>query len=114
MARHYYSLGGASNVVANLAALEPRAIQVVGAVGDDLYGRELRRQLDALGVDTTSLVIQRENYDTVTFAKPYLEDREQPRMDFGFCNRRTSVTDEALLAGIRHALEPADALIVNQ
>jgi len=114
VARHYYSLGGASNVVANLAALEPRAIQVIGAVGDDLYGRELRRQLDALGVDTTSLVIQRENYDTVTFAKPYLEDREQPRMDFGFFNRRTSVTDEALLASIRHALETADALIVNQ
>jgi len=114
VARHYYSLGGASNVVANLAALEPRAIQVIGAVGDDLYGRELRRQLDALGVDTTSLVIQRENYDTVTFAKPYLEDREQPRMDFGFFNRRSSATDEALLAGIRRALETADALIVNQ
>lgn len=114
VARHYYSLGGASNVVANLAALEPRAIQVIGAVGDDLYGRELRRQLDALGVDTTSLVIQRENYDTVTFAKPYLEDREQPRMDFGFFNRRSLATDEALLAGIRRALETADALIVNQ
>ncbi len=114
VARHYYSLGGASNVVANLAALKPRAIQVIGAVGDDLYGRELRRQLDALGVDTTSLAIQRENYDTVTFAKPYLEDREQPRMDFGFFNRRSSATDEALLAGIRRALETADAMIVNQ
>ncbi len=114
VARHYYSLGGASNVVANLAALKPRAIQVIGAVGDDVYGRELRRQLDALGVDTTSLVIQRENYDTVTFAKPYLDDREQPRMDFGFFNRRSSATDEALLAGIRRALETADALIVNQ
>jgi len=114
VARHYYSLGGASNVVANLAALEPRAIQVVGVVGDDLYGRELRRQLDALGVDTTNLVIQRENYDTVTFVKPYLEDREQPRMDFGFFNRRTSATDEALLAGIRRTLKTADALIVNQ
>jgi len=114
VARHYYSLGGASNVVANLAALEPRAIQVIGVVGDDLYGRELRRQLDALGVDATSLVIQRENYDTVTFAKPYLDDREQPRMDFGFFNRRSPETDEALLAGIRRALETADALIVNQ
>lgn len=114
VARHYYSLGGASNVVANLAALEPRTIQVIGVMGDDLYGRELRRQLDVLGVDTTSLVIQRENYDTVTFAKPYLDDREQPRMDFGFFNRRSPETDEALLAGIRRALETADALIVNQ
>ena len=46
--RHYYSLGGASNVVANLAALEPKAIRVIGAVGDDIYGRELRRQFDQL------------------------------------------------------------------
>ncbi len=114
VARHYYSLGGASNVVANLAALEPKAIQVIGAVGSDLYGRELRRQLDDLGVDTTRLVIQNENYDTVTFAKPYVTEREQPRMDFGFFNQRTEATDEAILAGIRHALETADALIVNQ
>lgn len=112
--RHYYSLGGASNVVANLAALSPRAIQVIGVVGGDLYGRELRRQLDGLGVDTRALVIQSENYDTVTFAKPYVEGREQPRMDFGFFNRHSEATDEALLASIRHALETADALIVNQ
>ncbi len=114
VARHYYSLGGASNVVANLAALEPKAIRVIGAVGSDLYGRELRRKLDELGVDTTRLVIQSENYDTVAFAKPYMADREQPRMDFGFFNQRTEATDEAILAGIRHALETADALIVNQ
>jgi len=112
--KHYYSLGGASNVVANLAALKPKAIQVVGAVGDDIFGRELRRQLDEFGVDTTRLVIQRENFDTVTFAKPYLEGREEARVDFGFCNRRSAATDEALLAGLRRALETADALIVNQ
>ncbi len=114
VARHYYSLGGASNVVANLAALEPAAIQVIGAVGGDLYGRELRRHLEALGVDTTALVVQEEHYDTVTFAKPYLGECEQPRMDFGFFNRRSEATDAALLAGIRHALETADVLIANQ
>ncbi|MBN2133763.1 MAG: hypothetical protein JW741_29950 [Sedimentisphaerales bacterium] len=112
--KHYYSLGGASNVVANVAALKPRAIRVIGAVGDDIFGRELRRQLDELGVDTTHLVIQRENFDTVTFAKPYLEGKEEPRVDFGFANQRSAATDEALLAGLRHALETADALIVNQ
>ena len=111
---HYYSLGGASNVVANAAALKPKAIQVIGAVGDDIFGRELRRQLDELGVDTTHLVIQRENFDTVTFAKPYLEGQEEPRVDFGFANRRSEATDAALLAGLRCVLETADALIVNQ
>ena len=34
VARHYYSLGGASNVVANLAALEPSSIQVIGVIGE--------------------------------------------------------------------------------
>ena len=69
VSRHYYSLGGASNVVANLAALEPAAIQVIGVVGDDIFGRELTRQLHELGVDTTSLVVQKENFDTVTDRK---------------------------------------------
>jgi len=112
--RHYYSLGGAANVVANLAALKPRSIQVVGVIGDDLFGRELRRQFEQLGVDTTHLVIQRESYDTVTFGKPYIEEVEEPRIDFGFFNRRSAATDAALLDGIRHALQTADALIVNQ
>ena len=112
--RHYYALGGASNVVANLAALEPKAIRVIGVVGDDIYGRELRRQFDALGVDTSCLTIQPEDFDTVAFAKPYVDDVEQARMDFGFFNRRSLETDEALLAGIRKALETADVLIANQ
>ncbi|MBN1506925.1 MAG: hypothetical protein JW955_08765 [Sedimentisphaerales bacterium] len=114
VARHYYSLGGASNVVANLAALKPKVIQVIGVVGNDIFGRELRRQFNELGVDTTHLVVQREDFDTVTFGKPYLEEVEEPRIDFGFFNRRSLATDQELLKGLRHALQTADALIVNQ
>lgn len=114
VAKHYYSLGGASNVVANLAALEPKAIQVIGVIGNDIYGRELTRQFNALGVDTNNLVVQKENFDTVTFGKPYLEGNEQPRMDFGFFNKRTEVTDNVLLASLEKALQRVDSLIVNQ
>jgi rfaE bifunctional protein kinase chain/domain len=114
VARHYYSLGGASNVVANLAALKPKKIQVIGVIGDDIFGRELRRQFDKLGVDTTHLVVQREDFDTVAFGKPYLEETEEPRIDFGFFNKRSAATDRALLDGMRHALETADAMIANQ
>jgi rfaE bifunctional protein kinase chain/domain len=114
VARHYYSLGGASNVVANLAALEPASIQVIGVIGNDIFGRELVRQFEELGVDTTCLVVQKNNFDTVTFGKPYLEGKELPRMDFGFFNKRTDATDQALLDGIKNALQTEDALIVNQ
>ncbi len=112
--KHYYSLGGASNVIANIAALRPAAIEVIGVIGDDIFGRELTRQLIELGVDTTCLVVQKENFDTVTFGKPYLEGSEQPRIDFGFFNKRTDATDQALLGGITDALEKSDVLIVNQ
>jgi len=112
--KHYYSLGGASNVVANIVALQPALIQVIGAVGDDIFGRELKRQFHELNVDTKHLVIQKENFDTVTFGKPYLKDKEQPRIDFGFFNKRTEETDQALLDGITEALQNADILIVNQ
>jgi rfaE bifunctional protein kinase chain/domain len=112
--KHYYSLGGASNVVANLAALEPAAIQVIGVIGNDIFGRELVRQFNELSVDTTHLVVQKENFDTVTFGKPYLEGNEQPRIDFGFFNKRAEATDKVLLAAIENALQRADCMIVNQ
>jgi len=112
--RHYYSLGGASNVVANLAALEPASIQVIGVIGDDIFGRELTRQLKELGVDTSCLIVQKDDFDTVTFGKPYLEGNELPRMDFGFFNKRTEQTDQMLLNDINKVLQTADALIFNQ
>src|SRR4030042_4749351 len=83
VAKQTYSLGGASNVVANMAALKPKSIRVIGVVGDDLFGRELRRQLDRLGVDATHLIVQEENFDTVAFGKPYAEGTEERRVDFG-------------------------------
>ena len=51
--RHSYSLGGAANVVANVAALKPASVRAIGIVGDDLFGRELLRQLHGLAADTT-------------------------------------------------------------
>ena len=112
--RHYYTLGGASNIVANLTALAPAEIRVIGAIGDDIFGRELTAQLIRLNADTASLVVQKEDFDTAAFAKRYLDDEEQPRIDFGFCNSRSKQTDDAILAGIRNALQTCDAVIFNQ
>ena len=112
--RHHYALGGASNIVANLAALGPAAIHVIGVIGDDIFGRELTRQLDGLGVDRSRLVVQDENFDTVAYCKRYLEGDEQPRIDFGVFNQRTEATDAAILEGLKDALETADAVIFNQ
>jgi bifunctional ADP-heptose synthase (sugar kinase/adenylyltransferase)/phosphoglycolate phosphatase-like HAD superfamily hydrolase len=112
--RHYYSLGGAANVAANLAALRPARIRAIGVVGDDIFGRELLRQLEGLGVDTAAMVVQRGRFDTVVYGKRYAEDREEPRLDFGFFNERSRATDEAILSHLGQAIERCDVTIVNQ
>lgn len=112
--KHYYTLGGASNIVANLAALAPAHIRCIGTIGDDIFGAELTKQLSALGVDTNAVITQKENFDTVTFAKRYLDDTEQPRIDFGFLNKRSKQTDDLLIKYIKAALKECDILIFNQ
>lgn len=114
VARHHYSPGGAGNIVANLAALSPAAIKVIGVLGNDIYGRELSAQLKELGADVASLIIQKEAFDTYTYTKKYYGEKEDPRIDFGLKNRRTEATDKALLRSIKSALETHDALIFNQ
>ena len=109
-----YALGGAGNVAANLAAMNPTQVCVIGAMGDDVFGRELKRQLDALGIDTSGLIAQADGFDTVTFGKPYLDSREQERMDFGFFNQPTRQTQTQLLAALRTAMVDIDVLIINQ
>jgi bifunctional ADP-heptose synthase (sugar kinase/adenylyltransferase)/phosphoglycolate phosphatase-like HAD superfamily hydrolase len=112
--RHYYSLGGAANVVANAAALRPAHIRAVGIVGDDVFGRELLRQLRGLGVETAGMVVQHRGFDTVTYGKRYGENGEEPRIDFGFFNERSADTDAAVLSHLRGAIEQCDVTVFNQ
>jgi len=114
VSKHYYTPGGAGNVVANLSALNPDYIKVIGVVGDDIYGRELRAQLDNLGADTTSLEIQKDDFYTYTYLKKYFEGKEAPRMDFGLFNQRSKDIDQQLSQSIENALGNTDALIFNQ
>lgn len=114
VARHTYSPGGAGNIVANLAALKPDIIKVIGVLGNDIYGRELSAQLKNLGADISSLTIQKEKFDTYTYTKKYYGEKEDPRIDFGLKNKRSEESDGSILHNIEKALESYDALIFNQ
>lgn len=111
---HYYSLGGASNIIANLAALKPAYVQAIGVIGNDIFGRELISKLQNLNVDTESIIIQKEHFDTQTYAKRYLDEIEEPRIDFGFFNTRSKEVNKELLQHINSALERCDVIIFNQ
>ncbi len=109
-----YSLGGAGNVVANLAGLGTGAIHAFAVVGDDVFGREMIAMLEARQVACDGVVVQKSGWDTSVYAKPYLRDTEQSRVDFGRFNRVKAGTTKRLLEAIESALPELDVLIVNQ
>src|SRR5213595_2890422 len=53
--REEFRLGGAGGVAANLAALGA-TVRVIGVVGDDEMGRQVRRRLLECGADAGTLV----------------------------------------------------------
>lgn len=114
VSRHYYTPGGAGNVVANLSALNPAQIKVIGAIGNDIFGRELNAQLQDLGADTTSLFVQQDNFNTYSYLKRLIDGQEEPRIDFGIFNERSTDTDVKILEAMENALVEYDAVIFNQ
>lgn len=107
-----YIPGGGGNVASNLAALGCGKVRAFGVIGPDMFGRELTSLLRERGIDASGLVIQEQDWETPVYAKPYLAETEQERIDFG---RWNTMRSESALAGlVRSALPGLDALIVNQ
>ncbi|HCI16849.1 MAG: PfkB family carbohydrate kinase [Candidatus Marinimicrobia bacterium] len=109
-----YRLGGASNIIANLVALKPAETIAIGSIGNDIFGQEIIRQFQELNVNTDGIVLNDAPFQTVTFCKRYLNQEEEPRIDFGFFNELTETASDRMLASIESALESSDALIINQ
>ena len=63
------SPGGAGNVAANLAALRPASLQVLGVVGADWRGRLLAEALDRRSIPTDKLLFSR-HATTNAYIKP--------------------------------------------
>jgi rfaE bifunctional protein kinase chain/domain len=112
--KHYYSPGGASNVLANVAALQPVDVVALGVIGDDIHGRELVKQFNEKSINTEHLTIQKNHFDTYAFTKKYFEEVEVSRTDFGIFNKKSAETDREILHNIRFALENCNVLIFNQ
>jgi rfaE bifunctional protein kinase chain/domain len=109
-----YSLGGAGNVAANLAALGVGRVQAIGVVGTDLFGTELLRQLRACGPTVNGHMIEDPQWQTMVYAKPWNGDQEENRFDFGAFNVMSEGTMESLIAALDVAAGENDVVILNQ
>jgi rfaE bifunctional protein kinase chain/domain len=109
-----YGLGGAGNVVNNLVDLGVGQVYAVGVVGDDLFGREMKSMLTAVGVNADGMVVQAERWDTAVYGKPYLAGDEQSRVDFGAFNDVAPETEKKLIANLETTLASVQVVILNQ
>jgi rfaE bifunctional protein kinase chain/domain len=114
LSRQRYSLGGAGNVVTNLAALGVARTFALGVTSDDMVGREMMRQMRSLKIHVGGFVGQDKGWQTPMYAKPYRGSVEQNRIDFGRFNKPSRTSEKKLIATLRDEVSKVDALIVNQ
>lgn len=107
-----YTLGGAGNIVANLVALGVGSVHALSIVGGDLFGRELLRQLDQLGVDCIGM-IQDETWQTPIYCKRYQGTEELNRIDIGRFNSLGADAEGQLITRLQKIISDLDVLIVN-
>ena len=109
-----YSPGGAANVAANLTALGVRHVDLIGLVGDDLFGNELIAQLAARGIGSDGILRGPAGWHTLVYAKPYRGMTELNRIDFGGENPFAAEAWPGLLARLETAARTCPVVIINQ
>ena len=112
VAQQRHSLGAAGNVAANAAALGAAA-EAFSVVGEDPFGRELRRQLAGVGVDHEA-VVSDAAWHTSAYIKHVAAGREVARFDTGVANSLADATAARLVASLERRLPHLDVVIINQ
>lgn len=109
-----YSLGGAGNVTSNLAAIKAGDVRAFGVIGTDPFGTEMLNIMKAAGIKTKNLLMQEALWHTHTYAKPYVEDTELNRMDFGNYNQLSKDTADLLISSLAGEVPAVDIILINQ
>ena len=109
-----YSLGGAGNITANLAALGVANVHAIGLVGEDIFGDAMLDHMAHLGIEVGSLLRCQHDWQTPVFAKPHLHGEEQSRIDFGAFDQVAPSSLDRLLGEVERAATNCEIVILNQ
>lgn len=109
-----YSPGGAGNVTNNLAAMGIKDIRAFGVIGTDPFGSEMVRIMNETGIKTGNMLVQKDVWHTHTYAKPYIDDRELNRVDFGNYNQLSEETSDLLISNLIKEIPEVDIILINQ
>jgi D-beta-D-heptose 7-phosphate kinase/D-beta-D-heptose 1-phosphate adenosyltransferase len=109
--RTTYALGGASNVAANIVAMDGRAA-MIAVVGEDPMAERLRAELNRQGVRHDGLVALAGRPTTVK-TRIIAHSQQVVRVDREDRRPVSADAEDRLLAAIRAALAEADALLFS-
>jgi len=105
--------GAGGTVANNLAALGAGKVAVLGAIGRDGFGFELKGALHARGIATDLCVgthAQTFTYTKIINAETGVED--QPRLDFINTEPLPRVAERQILANLRRAVLSCDVILI--
>ncbi len=108
-----YTPGGAGNVVMNLLALGIDRIYPIGVLGNDPYGKELRRLLTHKSINQEGLISQSEDWATHTYLKRYLENDELNRIDLGNYNKASKATLQDFFSRFEEIITKVSVVLIN-
>ena len=110
------SPGAGANVAANIAALEPANIMVLGVVGEDWRADALLKAMQSSGINTDNIVRSKEIV-TNAYCKPIRKgissiEYEDPRIDFANYKELPKGIEEELLKRLDKIIDQVDVLCV--
>ena len=109
-----YSLGGAGNVTNNISAMGVKDVRAFGVIGPDPFGFEMVKVMKRNGINPNNLLVQEKDWSTHVYTKPYINDVEQNRIDFGNFNKLSKSTADKLIANLESEIPEVDIIIINQ
>jgi rfaE bifunctional protein kinase chain/domain len=107
--------GAAGTIANNLAALGAGEVDVLGMVGDDGFGYELRAALAARGIGH-SLLVDAPGIPTFTYTKLINDtngEEDRPRVDFIYTRPLPEAVERELVARLERAAPRYDVILVS-
>jgi len=106
-----HGLGGAANVAANVAALGADC-RLVAVVGEDQRGQSVRAELDDLRLNSSFLITDSAR-PTTSKTRVVARGQQMLRIDEEIDDPISAKVMEKLARALEHALEDADALLIE-
>ena len=107
-----YRLGGAANVAHNVAALGAH-VEVVGLIGADDAGRQLRTELDKIGIGSSAVVEDPGRRTTRKLRVVTSRNQQVARIDYEDDREVHGDLEAAIVGRIQQLSESADAILVS-